>query len=221
VTIRVLIVDDHPFVRRGLRDFLEGEPEIEVAGEAADGADAVAMVEDGDPSAAPDVVLMDLLMPGVDGVEATRRILAHRPSTRIVVLTSVPGTDAVVPALAAGASGYVRKDVEPDDLVLAIRAAHRGQTVWPQDVARAVAERMTGAQAAPQISVQDRRRIELLTARELEVLGLLGRGMSNSGIAEQLVVSEKTVKTHVSRILSKLRVDDRTQAAVLAVRAGV
>ena len=224
MSIRVLIVDDHPFVRRGLREFLDGEPRIDVAGEAADGAEAIAFIDQTGNDQRPDVVLMDLMMPGIDGVEATRTIAARHPDVKVVILTSFGSTDAVVPALAAGAAGYVLKDVEPDDLVVAITAASRGQTLWSPAVAQAVRERLAfqaPADESPRVSTVERRRIELLTRRETEVLTLLGQGLSNSDIAAELVVSEKTVKTHVSNILAKLRVTDRTQAAVLAVRAGL
>lgn len=250
--IRVAIVDDHPFVRQGLRGFLERESSVEVVGEAADGEQAVALAR----RTLPDIMLMDLVMPDVDGVEATRRITTEHADVRVIVLTSFGSADDVVPAIAAGASGYVLKDVEPDDLVAAISVVHRGQTLWSQEVAAALRAHVADEEDGPttasstgtargamarrlapqtdangvaaanastgemQVSDAERRRLDLLTPRERQVLALMGHGHTNAEIADELVVAQKTIKTHVSHILAKLRVDDRTKAAVLAVRAG-
>jgi two-component system, NarL family, response regulator LiaR len=206
--IRVLIADDHAVVRQGLRTFLELQDEIEVVGEAADGAEALAAVE----RLRPDVALMDLVMPGLGGVETMRELRRRGVATRVIVLTSFLDDDKLFPAVRAGAAGYLLKDVEPAELVRAIRAAHAGESPVDPAVAGRLLE-----------EVADRRpdRAAELTAREREVLALIARGRPNKVIARQLGVSEKTVKTHVSNILGKLGVDDRTQAALYAVRAGL
>jgi DNA-binding NarL/FixJ family response regulator len=207
--IRVFLADDHPVVREGLRTFLESRDGIEVVGEAGDGESAVTSVE----RLQPDVVLMDLVMPGMGGVIAIRRIRERVPSARVVVLTSFASDDQVIPAVQAGAAGYLLKDVEPSGLEAAIRLVHEGEALLDPQVAGRVMEQV--AHPAPGGDLAS------LTPRELEVLALLGRGMSNRKLADTLVVSEKTVKTHVSSILMKLGVHDRTQAALLAVREGL
>jgi two-component system, NarL family, response regulator LiaR len=200
--IRVLIADDHAVVRQGLRTFLDLQDDIEVVGEAADGAEAVALAE----RLAPDVVLMDLVMPGVDGVEAIRRLRERAPATRAVVLSSFIDDDRLFPVVRAGAAGYLLKDVQPAELVDAIRTVHGGGALLhPQVAARLLAE-VAG---------------DPLTPREREVLSLVGRGMANKVIARELGLAEKTVKAHVSSILGKLGVADRTQAALYAVREGL
>ncbi len=200
--IRVLIADDHAVVRQGLRTFLDLQEDIEVVGEAADGAEAVALAE----RLAPDVVLMDLVMPGVDGVEAIRRLRERAPATRAVVLSSFIDDDRLFPVVRAGAAGYLLKDVQPAELVDAIRTVHGGGALLhPQVAARLLAE-VAG---------------DPLTPREREVLSLVGRGMANKVIARELGLAEKTVKAHVSSILAKLGVADRTQAALYAVREGL
>jgi two-component system, NarL family, response regulator LiaR len=202
--VRVLLVDDHPVVRQGLRALLSTQDGIEVVGEADDGEAAVAAAE----RLSPDVVLMDVVMPGMDGVEALRRIGERRPQTRVVMLTSYADERRAMEAVDAGASGFLLKDASPRDVAAAIRAAHRGEAVLhPSVAAKLLAERRR-----PPAAHAD------LTARELEVLRLIARGLQNKQIAAQLHVSEKTVKTHVSAILRKLDVTDRTQAAVYAVR---
>ena len=207
--IRVFLADDHPVVREGLRTFLESRDGIEVVGEAGDGESAATAIE----RLHPDVVLMDLVMPGMGGVAAIRRIGERAPGTRVVVLTSFASDDQVIPAVQAGAAGYLLKDVEPSGLEAAIRLVHQGEALLDPQVAGRVMEQV--AHPAPGGDVAS------LTPREREVLGLLGRGMSNRELADTLVVSEKTVKTHVSNILMKLGVHDRTQAALLAVREGL
>ena len=209
VPIRVFIADDHPVVRQGLRGFLESRPGFEVVGEAADTETTVAEVE----RLAPDVVLLDLVMPGAGGVAATREITARLPGTRVLVVTSFAGDDQVLPAVHAGAAGYVLKDIEPSSLESAIRVVHRGESLLDPQVTQRVMREV--ARPSPGGGVAS------LTPRELEVLRLLARGLSNRQLAEELVVSEKTVKTHVSSILLKLGVHDRTQAALLAVREGL
>jgi two-component system, NarL family, response regulator LiaR len=208
--IRVLIADDHAVVREGLRGFLALQDDVEVVGEAADGQEAVAAVE----RLVPDVALVDLVMPRVDGVEAIRRIRAVAPSTRIIVLTSFTDEDKMLPAVRAGAVGYLLKDVEPRELVSAIRTVNDGETLLHPAVVRELVREVAGARRAPAAD-------NPLTAREREVLGLIARGRANKAIAFELGVAEKTVKTHVSNILAKLGVTDRTQAALYAVREGL
>jgi two-component system, NarL family, response regulator LiaR len=208
--IRVVIADDHAVVRRGLRTFLELQDDVEVVGEAADGGEAVATVD----RLGPDVVLIDLVMPGVDGVEAIRRIRERRPATRVIVLTSFVDDDKLFPSVRAGAAGYLLKDVQPQEIVAAIRAVHAGESLLhPAAAARLMAEvAADGERRDPHAR---------LTAREREVLALVARGLPNKLIARELGVSEKTVKTHVSNLLGKLDLTDRTQAALYAVREGL
>ncbi|MFF3952740.1 response regulator [Streptomyces sp. NPDC001890] len=206
--IRVLLVDDHQVVRRGLRTFLEIQDDIEVVGEAADGAEGVARTEE----LRPDVVLMDIKMPGTDGIEALRRLRELENPAKVLIVTSFTEQRTVVPALRAGASGYVYKDVDPDALAGAIRSVHAGHVLLQPEVA--------GALLAQEDSGGGTGRGSTLTEREREVLGLIADGRSNREIARALVLSEKTVKTHVSNILMKLDLADRTQAALWAVRHG-
>lgn len=206
--IRVLVVDDHAVVRQGLRTFLELQDDIEVVGDAGDGEQALAAVAEH----APDVVLMDLVMPRLDGIEAIRRIAAERPRTRVIALTSFLDDDKVLPAVRVGAAGYLLKDVEPQALVAGIRAVHRGEALLHPAVAARLMEEVAGG---PPRAAGDP-----LTPREREVVGLIAGGLSNKRIALELGISEKTVKTHVSSVLSKLGLTDRTQVAVLAVREG-
>ncbi|MFE1251060.1 response regulator [Streptomyces sp. NPDC058735] len=207
--IRVLLVDDHQVVRRGLRTFLEVQDDIEVVGEAADGAEGVERAEE----LQPDVILMDVKMPGLDGVGALRRLRELDNPARVLVVTSFTEQRTVVPALRAGAAGYVYKDVDPDALAGAIRSVHAGHILLQPEVAGALLSQ-EGANSSPG-------RAGSLTDREREVLGLIADGRSNREIARALVLSEKTVKTHVSNILMKLDLADRTQAALWAVRHGV
>jgi len=206
--IRVLVVDDHQVVRRGLRTFLEIQEDIEVVGEAADGAEGVARAEE----LRPDIVLMDVKMPGMDGIEALRQLRQLDNPARVLVVTSFTEQRTVVPALRAGAAGYVYKDVDPDALAGAIRSIHAGHVLLQPEVAGALLADDTGAGSG---------RGTTLTEREREVLELIADGRSNREIARALVLSEKTVKTHVSNILMKLDLADRTQAALWAVRHGL
>lgn len=206
--IRVLLVDDHQVVRRGLRTFLEIQDDIEVVGEAADGAEGVARTQE----LSPDVVLMDIKMPGTDGIEALRRLRELENPAKVLIVTSFTEQRTVVPALRAGASGYVYKDVDPDALAGAIRSVYAGHVLLQPEVAGALL-----AQDDPGVGTG---RGSTLTEREREVLGLIADGRSNREIARALVLSEKTVKTHVSNILMKLDLSDRTQAALWAVRNG-
>jgi len=208
--IRVLVADDHAVVREGLRAFLALQDDVEVVGEAADGEEAVAAVA----SLQPDVALVDLVMPGVDGLEAIKRIRASNAPTRVIVLTSFADEDKMLPAVRAGAVGYLLKDVDPQALVAAIRTVHDGATLLHPAVVRELVREVAGDGREPPPE-------NPLTHREREVLGLIARGRANKAIAFELGVAEKTVKTHVSNILAKLGVSDRTQAALLAVREGL
>ncbi|MFD9334717.1 response regulator [Streptomyces sp. NPDC060028] len=207
--VRVLLVDDHQVVRRGLRTFLEVQEDIEVVGEAPDGDEGVARAEE----LRPDVILMDIKMPGTDGIEALRRLRALDNPARVLIVTSFTEQRTVVPALRAGAAGYVYKDIDPDALAAAIRSVHAGHVLLQPEVA--VALLSEDGQPAPA------GRGGSLTDREREVLLHMADGRSNREIARALVLSEKTVKTHVSNILMKLDVADRTQAALWAVRHGI
>jgi NarL family two-component system response regulator LiaR len=211
--ITVLLVDDHRLVRQGVRAFLATQPDITVVAEAETGAEGVQLAA----QFVPDVVLMDLLMPGMDGVQATREIKRASPRTQVIVLTSYHDDEHIFPALRAGALSYLLKDVGAEALGEAIRQAARGEAVLHPRVAARVIKEVQGARTAE-------KEFPLLTElsdRELEVLGLVAQGMSNAEIAAQLVLSEKTVKGHVSNILSKLQLTDRTQAAVYAWREGI
>jgi NarL family two-component system response regulator LiaR len=207
--IRVLVVDDHPLVREGLRSFLSTVEDIEVVGEGSDGGEAVALAAD----LQPDVVMMDLAMPNVDGIEAIRRIVEANPGARVIALTSFVTDDKVFPAIEAGAAGYLLKETPASELAEAIRKVHRGEPILHPDVAARLMRQV--AAATPRAHRTD------LTARELEVLRLIAAGRSNKEIARDLSVAEKTVKTHVSNVLAKLGVADRTQAAVYAVQNGL
>jgi len=208
--IRVLIADDHAIVRKGVRALLATEADIEVVGEAADGKEAVEKAE----RLHPDVVLMDLVMPEMDGIEATRRITTRQPETRILVLTSFAEDEKVFPALKAGALGYLLKDAGPEELVRAIRQVYCGESSLHPAIARKVLQELSRPPEQPPTP-------EPLTERELEVLRLIAKGKSNREIAEELVISEATVRTHVSNILGKLQLASRTQAALYALREGI
>lgn len=210
--IRVLICDDHAIVRQGLQTFLELQDGIEIVGQAADGEEAVSKAA----AMRPDVVLMDLVMPRVDGIEAIRRIRETQANAKIIVLTSFADDDKVFPAIKAGATGYLMKDVAPSELADAIRRASDGESILHPDVARRLISEVRGEHAQP--SIEGAAELARLTERENEVLREIASGRSNKEIAQRLVLSEKTVKTHVSNILSKLGLADRTQAALFAVR---
>jgi DNA-binding NarL/FixJ family response regulator len=209
-TIRVLIVDDHAVVREGLRTYLELEDRLQIVGEAANGREASDKVR----ALQPDVVLMDLLMPEMDGISATKAIKEHSPDVKVIVLTSFQDDEHIMPAIEAGATGYLLKDVSAPELVKAIEGAYEGQAQLHPEVARKLMEQVR----------QPRRRqdpAEELTPRERDVLRLIASGMSNKEIARELVMTERTVKGHVSNILGKLNLQDRTQAALYAVRHGL
>lgn len=210
-SITVLIVDDHAVVRQGVRGYLEAQPDISITGEAASGEEAVRLAAD----QVPDVVLMDLLMPGMDGVEATRRVRRVSPRSQVVVLTSYHEDVHVFPAIKAGALSYLLKDVGPEELAGAVRAAARGEAVLHPHVATRVMQELRGTRREVPNPFAE------LTDRETEVMHLIAEGLSNALIAERLVLSEKTVKGYVSNILSKLHLADRTQAAVFAWREGM
>ena len=205
--IQVLLVDDHEMVRQGLGIFLNASPDITVVGQAQNGLEAIQRVQENPP----DVVLMDLIMPELDGVEATRRIKALFPEVEIIALTSYVDEAKVVDALAAGVAGYVMKDVKPAELVRAICAAAQGEMYLSPVAARLLAKRVSPAKS-PEPSP------EVLTERELDVIRLIARGLSNQDIAKDLNISAKTVKTHISAILQKLNLTSRTQAALYALR---
>lgn len=209
--ITVLLVDDHKVVRQGVRAFLQTQADIEVVAEADSGETAVALATEH----APDVVLMDLVMPGMDGVAATRQVKAQSPRTQIIMLTSYHQDEHIFPAIRAGALSYLLKDIEPAALAEAVRQAAQGEAMLhPRVAARVVQELHGSRQESVNVFTE-------LSEREMEVLRLIADGANNSNIAEQLFISEKTVKSHVSNILSKLHLADRTQAAVLAWREGV
>ncbi len=211
--IRVIVVDDHAIVRKGISALLATEPGIQVVGEASNGAEAL----DQASSLLPDVMLMDLVMPQMDGIEAIRQIKTRQPDIRILVLTSFAADDKVLPAIKAGALGYLLKDSSPEDLVSAIRQVYRGESWLHPTIARKVLQELTRPvehKPAPDSS-------QSLTEREAEVLRLIAQGLSNREIADRLVLSEATVRTHVSNILNKLHLASRTQAALYALREGL
>ncbi len=210
IPIRLLIVDDHVIVRKGLRALLAEIDDIEVIGEAGDGQQAVDLAE----SFQPDVILMDIIMPNMDGIEATRQITAHQPEARVLALTSFAADDKLFPAIKAGALGYLLKDSDPEELVRAIRQVHRGEPSLHPSIARKVLQEL--GQPSPQPQTPDP-----LTEREVEVLRFVAKGLSNQAIADQLTIAEVTVRTHVSHILSKLHLANRVQATLYALREGL
>jgi NarL family two-component system response regulator LiaR len=217
--IRVLIVDDHAVVRQGLQTFIDLQEDMRVVGEGSNGVEGVELAG----RLLPDVILLDLVMPLMDGVNATREILEVSPQSHILILTSFGEDDKVFPAIRSGAQGYLLKDIHPNDLVRAIRDVNQGKVQLHPDIAKRLMNAVSssprgepqppGGPAQPNIAGQ-------LTERELEVLRLIARGMNNREIAEKMVISEKTVKTHVSNILGKLNLEDRTQAAIWALKNG-
>lgn len=210
--IRVVVTDDHTMVRMGLKAYFATLPDIEVVGEAANGLEAVELVK----TFRPDIVLMDLLMPGIDGVEATRQIKTISPTTEVIVLTSYHNDENIFPAIRAGALSYLIKDVDPDELALAIRRAYMHEAVLNPRVAARLVKELHDTDSG-----QSPNPFHELTDRELEVLAQIAAGKSNQEIADILFISEKTVKTHITNILGKLHLADRTQAAVLAWQSGV
>ncbi len=215
--IRVLLVDDHAMVRRGMRDFLELHDDIVIVGEAADGAEAIERAGE----LRPDIVVMDLMMPVVDGIEATSRIKAALPDTEVIALTSFIEEARVVAAIEAGASGFLLKDAEADELAGAIRAAAAGEVHLDPAVAGIVARRMRDGGRASPGGAGDGDGIATLTARERDVLTRVAQGLPNRQIAADLGITERTARTHVSNILAKLGLASRTQAALLAVQHGL
>ena len=209
--IKVLLVDDHAVVRQGLRTFLELQDDMTIVGEAVNGLEAIEQAK----QSQPDIVLLDLVMPKMGGVEATPQIIAASPQARVIILTSFGEDDQVIPAIRAGAQGYLLKDIPPRDLVQAVREAYLGKAQLHPDVAKKLMSAIATPAAAPPAPESD------LTERELEVLGLIAQGLNNHEIAQKLTISEKTVKTHVSNILGKLHVEDRTQAAIYALKKGL
>ena len=218
-TVRVMIVDDHAIVRQGLRTFLGLHDGITVVGEACDGADALAQVE----ALRPDVILMDLMMPRMDGIEAVRRIKGLRPATRVIVLTSFGDDAKLFAALRAGATGFLLKDISPQDLASAVHAARRGEAALSPGIAAKLIQELTIGPAGegPAPAAAPPAAGHALTGRERDVLALIARGRSNRQIGEELAISEKTVKAHVGNILTKLRLEDRTQAAIYALKEGL
>lgn len=209
--ITVLLVDDHNMVRIGLKAYFSTLPDIQVVAEAATGEEAVKLAE----QFAPDVVLMDLVLPGIDGVETTRQVKKVSPRSQVIVLTSYHADEHIFPAIRAGALSYVLKDIDPDDLADAVRRARAGEAVLNPRVAARMVKEMRGAREGGINPFSE------LTDRELDVLRQIAAGKSNQEIAEALVISEKTVKSHITNILSKLHLSDRTQAAVYAWQAGI
>ncbi|WOP19161.1 response regulator transcription factor [Raineyella sp. LH-20] len=215
--VRVLLVDDQALVRAGFRMVLDAQPDICVVGEASDGVEAVALAD----RLAPDIALMDIRMPRLDGVAATRRIVTEHPTTRVIVLTTFDLDEYVYAALGAGASGFLLKDAGPEDLLAAIRAVHSGDAVVAPSATRRLLDRLAPRLADNVDLRTPDERLAALTAREREVLAVVGRGLTNAEIADELFLSEATVKTHIGHILAKLSLRDRVQMVVLAYDAGL
>jgi DNA-binding NarL/FixJ family response regulator len=217
--IKVLIVDDHAVVRQGLRTFIDLQEDMQVVGEGADGAEAIQLAR----QLQPDIVLLDLVMPHMGGVEATPQIIQASPQARVLILTSFGEDAQVFPAIRAGAQGYLLKDIHPDELVRALREAHQGKVQLHPDIAKKLMSAVAEASPPPSQPAESQAApgLDQLTEREREVLGLIAQGLNNREIAASLIISEKTVKTHVSSILGKLGLEDRTQAAIWALKHGV
>jgi len=217
MTIRLFIADDHAMVRRGLQVFLATQPDIALVGEAANGQETLDRVAE----ARPDVVLMDLNMPVLNGIETTARLVLTLPEIKVIVLTSFVDHDHVLPAIQAGAKGYLLKDIEPEALVESIRRVHDGRVELHPEAAGLLVNHLSGGERKAVENSDNDDALNLLTPRELEVLRLIATGKSNKEISESLVITEKTVKTHVSHLLDKLGLSDRTQAAIYAVKRGI
>ena len=209
--IQVLLVDDHVMVRKGMKALLDEYEDIHVIGEAANGSVAIELAQ----QLKPDVILMDLAMPLMDGIEATKRIIASQPDQRIIVLTSYSGDDKLFPAIKAGALGYLVKDAQPEELVESIRNVYAGEPSLNPTLAWRMLRGMSGAETVPKRSPED------LSEREIEVLRLLTQGKTDQEIARKLVLTEVTIRTHISRILSKLGLKNRVQAALYGIRSGL
>ena len=211
--IRIVIVDDHKIVRHGLKTFLGLQDDLEVVGEGENGREAIELAK----RLKPDVILLDLIMPEMDGVEATQKIVAEDTNTRVAILTSFSDEAKAMPALEAGAVGYLLKDIAPDKLADTIRAIHRGETVLNPEITKQLMDRLKNSGKRESRTTA----LASLTNREIEVLRHLAQGMSNDEIADALFISSLTVKTHVSNLLAKLDLADRTQAAIYAIRHGI
>lgn len=219
MSIRILLADDHKMVRKGLQLFLSSQNGIEVIGEAASGEEALERAGE----LAPDIVLMDAIMPGIGGIEATSLIAKQHPSVKVVILSSSSDESHALPAIRAGAKGYLLKDIEPEELAAAIKRVHAGKVELHPDITGQLMDQyVSHYQTGDTMNQEGPRPLHAaLTTREFDVLRLIASGMSNRGIADELFITEKTVKTHVSHILAKLEVDDRTQAALYAVKHGL
>lgn len=223
--IRVILADDHPVVRRGLAAIIDVEEDIQVAGEATNGHEAIALAH----SLEPDVVLMDLQMPELDGVEATRRICTERPDTQVIILTTFADDEFIYDGIAAGARGYLLKDAPPEQLVEAIRAAARGESLLNPEVAARILDRFSSMMSGTSPSAAGQEKtpaatpaaLPKLTPREMEVLKLMGKGARNKEIADALVIAERTVKIHVGNILGKFHAENRTEAVAMAIKMGL
>lgn len=216
--IGVLLVDDHAVVRQGLRMFIEMQKDMEVLGEGSTGIEAVDLAT----RLNPDVILLDLLMPQMDGVEATRIILEKNPHSRVLILTSFGEDDRVFPAIRAGAQGYLLKDIQPQDLVQAIRETYQGKAQLHPDITRRLMMIVSGDKPAKETKPDSLpSELQILTERERQVLEYIAQGMTNREIADEMVISDKTVKTHVSNLLDKLNLEDRTRAAIWALKHGL
>jgi NarL family two-component system response regulator LiaR len=215
--IRVLIADDHAVVRQGLRTFIDLQEDMQVVGEGSNGVEAVELAQ----RFQPDVILLDLAMPQMDGLEATRKILESSPRTHILILTSFGEDDKVFPAIRAGAQGYLLKDIRPNELVQAVREASQGKAQLHPEIAKKLMSAVATDRGVPESDQHAQAPTADLTERELEVLRWIASGLNNREIAEKLIISEKTVKTHVSNLLGKLGLEDRTQAAIWALKHGL
>ncbi|MBH5319789.1 response regulator transcription factor [Paenibacillus sp. GSMTC-2017] len=214
--MRILLADDHKMVRKGLQMFLSSQRDIELVGEASSGVEALEQIS----ILSPDIILMDIRMPDMGGIDATKEITRLHPTVKVIILTSFSDQDHALPAIRAGAKGYLLKDIEPDDLAIAIRRVQDGKVELHPDIASQLMNQYVSLYNGD-VNNEEPQQHDLLTKREQDVLSLIASGMSNRSIATELVITEKTVKTHVSHILSKIGVTDRTQAALYAVKHGL